>query len=136
MKQTWKILLATSLLVLFLSSTQANEDRGIRYTATLVPINQSGVHANVLVKLINGKALTVTIEATGLEPGKLHPQHIHGFNKPVRNAVCPKPDADSNGDGVVSVGEGAVFLGPSFCRWCLSISWTQAATSATKPPFL
>ncbi len=77
----------------------------------LTPLNDSGIWAKAAVKL-TGRQLTLHIEASGLEPNKPHPQHIHGFDDPAKNAVCPGSAADTDGDGVVSVQEGAPFYGP------------------------
>lgn len=64
------------------------------------------------IKLVNGNTLHVSIEASGLEPDKVHPQHIHGINNPLKNATCPGIDADTDGDGVISVREGLPSYGP------------------------
>lgn len=58
---------------------------------------------------LQGNRLHVEVDASGLEPGKVHPQHIHGFGKgknKERNATCPTGAQDDNGDGVVDVPEG------------------------------
>lgn len=81
------------------------------YVATMAPLNDSGVWASVDIS-IKGKTLTVSIEASGLEAGKPHPQHIHGSDNSKINATCPGLDADVNGDGVISVGEGLPSYGP------------------------
>jgi len=90
-----------------------DEDKNIKeYELELVPLNNSGVRAEVELKLINETTLLVSIEASGLESGKLHPQHIHGFNTPLKQATCPGLQADTDGDGVISVGEGLPTYGP------------------------
>lgn len=75
------------------------------------PLNHSGVmgHAKLMVA---GNVLTVEIWAEGLAPDELHPQHIHGFVDNKGNAVCPPPTADTDGDGLVELSEGAPFYGP------------------------
>lgn len=80
------------------------------YTANLDELNDSGVDGTANLSLM-GDQLTVKINATGLEPNELHPQHIHGFMENNRNSKCPTASADDNGDGFVSVGEGAPFYG-------------------------
>jgi Cu/Zn superoxide dismutase len=77
----------------------------------LSPLNNSGVTGTATLSL-NGNMLTVTIEASGLEPNKEHAQHIHGFMENNRKATCPTIAADTNGDGLVDLGEGAPFYGP------------------------
>lgn len=44
------------------------------------------------------------LDVKGVVAGQLHVQHIHGHDG---EATCPTPQADDDGDGVVSVGEGA-----------------------------
>lgn len=81
------------------------------YTADLAMLNESGVSGTAELTLTRNE-LTVTIQATGLEPNKLHPQHVHGFMENKRNSTCPSPSADTNGDGIIDLGEGAPFYGP------------------------
>ena len=77
----------------------------------LTPLNDSGVWAKAHLQL-QGNRLHVQLDASGLEALKPHPQHIHGFDDNSKSALCPGAEADTNGDGVVSVGEGAVSFGP------------------------
>jgi len=85
---------------------------GKEFVAEMVQLNSSGVFAEVELKLINGKTLKVEIEASGLEPGKPHPQHVHGIDNPVKNSTCPELDADTDGDGIITIGEGVPSFGP------------------------
>lgn len=116
MKQCAKQVIVTSLaLAAFpLANAHADDDEmEVReFTAEMVQLNSSGVYADVDMKLIDGKTLVVTIEASGLEPGKPHPQHIHGFNKPVADSACPTAENDTDGNGIITVGEGAAAFGP------------------------
>lgn len=96
------VVLAAALSLLTLV---ASADPGVRhFTADLDALNNSGVSGTAHLTL-DGDQLTVTIMASGLEDGAMHPQHIHGRDVP-SNATCPTPDADADGDGLVSVGEG------------------------------
>ena len=89
-------------------SSRADDYRGSRqYTADIEELNNTGVHGNATFRVI-GRSLSVTIHATGLEPG-VHPQHIHG--KEMAKAECPTSAADTNHDGFVSVIEGAPAYG-------------------------
>ncbi|MFD2515090.1 hypothetical protein ACFSRY_14540 [Pontibacter locisalis] len=81
------------------------------YTADIMSLNDSGVMGTATLTL-EGDMLTVHIMASGLEPGMLHPQHIHGFMDSNKNAVCPPMSADMNGDGFIDLTEGAPFYGP------------------------
>lgn len=80
------------------------------YTAHLGTLNNSGVTGTATLTL-DGNMLTVHIMASGLEPNKVHPQHIHGFTENNRNSTCPPQSADINGDGLVDLGEGLPFYG-------------------------
>ncbi|UCF19644.1 MAG: hypothetical protein JSU87_17295 [Gemmatimonadota bacterium] len=84
------------------------------FIVDLQPLNGSGVSGTAHL-LLDGGTLTVTIDATGLEADRTHAQHIHG-NPPARgvpsNSTCPPPSADTDGDGLVSVGEGFPYYGP------------------------
>ena len=53
----------------------------------------------------NGEVVAM-VSAEGLEPGMIHPQHIHSA------AACPPASADVNNDGYVDVIEGVPFYGP------------------------
>lgn len=81
------------------------------YTAHISSLNDSGVSGTATLTLMGDK-LTVHIQASGLEPGMVHPQHIHGFMDNNKNAVCPPMSADTDGDGLVELGEGLPFYGP------------------------
>ena len=103
---------ALAVLTLTMVSSQAMaDDDGKEYKVNLSPLNSSGVYGEVEFKL-RGNKLYVEIEAYGLEVGKPHPQHIHGFNAPVKQSSCPGMEADTNADGIVSVQEGAPSYGP------------------------
>lgn len=80
------------------------------YYADLSPLNDSGVMGHAELTL-EGHTLTVEIWADGLTPNMEHPQHIHGFMENNRNATCPPPSADEDGDGLVELGEGLPYYG-------------------------
>ncbi|MBD1397203.1 hypothetical protein H9Q13_08510 [Pontibacter sp. JH31] len=81
------------------------------YTAEIKALNGSGVMGTATL-MLEGNMLTVNIMASGLEAGMLHVQHIHGFMDKNKNAVCPPMSADTNGNGLVELGEGLPFYGP------------------------
>jgi hypothetical protein len=81
------------------------------YRASLSALNNSGVHGTAHL-MLDGNRLTVTIEAMGLEAGKPHPQHIHGFMENNRNSTCPTTAFDTNGDGLIDLGESVPAYGP------------------------
>jgi hypothetical protein len=80
------------------------------FTATLRPLNASGVRGSVRVE-VERQGLEVHLTAHGLQAGFMHMQHIHGTG-PAGNAVCPPPGLDPNHDGTLDVAEGAPFYGP------------------------
>lgn len=81
------------------------------YRASLGALNHSGVHGTATL-MLEGNMLTVSIEAMGLEAGKPHPQHIHGFMENNRNSTCPTSSFDTNGDGLIDLGESVPAYGP------------------------
>jgi len=105
--------LGTYLIMgLMLSPLAFADDDTDYFMAALEPLNGSGVVGVATLTVEDGKYLTVQLEASGLEPLTLHPQHIHGLDRPRQNSSCPGPDADADGDGIVSVGEGLPYYGP------------------------
>lgn len=107
-RQTQQLVYA--LLVLGLAGSPLAQAK-TEYDVAFVPLNSSGVNAEAEVEL-HGKTLKVFIEASGLEIGKPHPQHIHGHSDSSINSSCPDSSADQNADGLVSVGEGLPSYGP------------------------
>jgi hypothetical protein len=81
------------------------------YKAILSSLNNSGVNGTATLWL-EGNMLTVKIEASGLEVGKPHPHHIHGFTENNRNSTCPTTALDTNGDGLIDLGESVPAYGP------------------------
>ncbi|MBZ9729840.1 superoxide dismutase family protein [Salegentibacter sp. JZCK2] len=90
----------------------------VDYRVNLSELNGSGVSGTAYLSL-NGDDLTIKIQASGLEPNMLHPQHIHGLESN-ENGTCPPSDpgseafmaADTDNNGFLSVEEGAPFYGP------------------------
>lgn len=89
-----------------------NAAKAKMYTAELSPLNGSGVTGTAELTLM-GDQLTVEIFATGVEPGNVHLQHIHGFMDNNKNSKCPPPSADGDdADDLVGFLEGRPFYGP------------------------
>lgn len=76
---------------------------------TLVALNHSGVHGVVTLVERAGK-LRVNLNVHGLEAGKLHVHHIHGFGDGTQ-AGCPDMSL-AGADGVLSFAEGLPVYGP------------------------
>ncbi len=92
------------------SVDQPGTDQALQYRVVLNPINDSGVSGEALLTL-RGNQLTVQMSAEGLEPGVVHPQHIHGFDSAKADAVCSPPEAAGD-DGVISLEESSAYTGP------------------------
>lgn len=80
------------------------------FYAELEALNDSGVEGRAILT-IDGNDLTIRLEAEGLEEGKLHMQHIHGFVDNKGNATCPPPSADKDGNGLITITEGFPYYG-------------------------
>jgi len=105
--------LLSSMPILAMAHDDSSEDKNKQeYSVKLYPLNQSGVSGKVEISLKGNNRLKISLEAEGLEPGRPHPQHIHGLNDLSLNATCPGIEADIDGDGLISVGEGFPFYGP------------------------
>ncbi len=84
------------------------------YHTTFTTLNNSGVTGTASLSL-NNNMLTVHVNARGLMPNMPHPQHIHGTfdsNGNPSQAMTPTSAADTNGDGVIELGEGQTTYGP------------------------
>jgi hypothetical protein len=95
-----------------------------RYVAAIHELNNTGVSGTATFTT-SGNELTVSIEASGLQPG-VHPIHIHG--KDVAKAECPTNAQDANGDGYLSVIEGAPAYG------LIKLNLTNPQTAFGTPP--
>lgn len=94
------------------------------YVSHLHALNSSQVTGKARF-VERGRELTATINATGLQPG-VHPIHIHG--KDQAKAECPTMSNDTNGDGFLSVIEGAPAYG------LIKLNLTSPQTAFGKPP--
>ncbi len=95
---------AAAFPLLTMSAASAHE--GGSYQADLTQLNQSGVTGTGMVTL-EGDSATVMIEASGLLEGSPHAQHFHIGAM----GTCPTDADDTDGDGFLSVTEGAPFYG-------------------------
>lgn len=78
------------------------------YQAQITSVNDKAnknrsVSGNVRVE-VQGDQLRVFVEASGLEPGMMYLQHLHGA-KDGGEINCPDSAADENNDGVVDITE-------------------------------
>lgn len=91
------------------ASSDMNDHGAQIFMADLKPLNpQVGfgrVSGQARFQLVNGMFVAMD-EATNVQPGIIHPQHIHAA------ASCPPASADVNHDGYIDVIEGVPFYGP------------------------
>src|SRR5688500_6126139 len=95
---------AAAFPLLTMSAASASE--GGSFQADLSALNMSGVTGTGMVTL-DGNQATVMIEASGLLDGSPHAQHFHIGAE----GACPTDADDGDGDGFVSVTEGAPYYG-------------------------
>ena len=110
-------LATAAVAILALPAAAAADGHGQQYSASLGQANDSGASADAELWL-DGNDLTVTIEGQGFFAGFPHAIHLHG--EPGGNNVCGPlnaaddgfDDKDADGDGIISVIEGAGDYGP------------------------
>ncbi len=99
------VMIAAAAFPLLTMSAASAEESG-SFQADLGALNQSGVSGTGMVTL-EGNTVTVMIEAQGLLEGSPHAQHFHIGAE----GTCPTDADDTDGDGFVSVTEGAPYYG-------------------------
>lgn len=103
---------ATALLGVAASTANAAEIYSTQFQA----LNGSGIDGRATLTVNDDRsALTVRINATGLEPGGVHLGHIHGMfslDGTPMDSITPPPSADVDGDGFVELAEGVPSYGP------------------------
>lgn len=90
-------------------SHQAGSPSSSIFRVTLTELNGSGVQAQATLRVTDDE-LIVRLNAVGLVSGQLHPQHIHGFTDAA--STCPTSAEDTDGDGIITIGEGSAAFGP------------------------
>ena len=103
--------LALGALALSTSPAMAHGEDSWSSQATLNTMNNSGTTGQAMVE-VHGTEAKVTVNVTGAAETFMdgpfpHAQHIHI----AAQGVCPGPDADTDGDGVVNTTEGHPFYG-------------------------
>lgn len=87
----------------------SNGPETMTYTADLDALNRSGATGQATVT-VEGDRMTVAVHAEGTVAEQVHAQHIHGSTDGSASS-CPTMDADSDGNGRISVSEGAPAYG-------------------------
>lgn len=103
------LLMASVALLTACDNSGSNGPETTTYTAALDALNDSGVSGMATVT-VEGDQLTVSIDAAGTVAEQVHAQHIHGGTDGL-SSTCPTMDADSDGNGRISVSEGASSYG-------------------------
>lgn len=110
--KTVKLVMLSIVVLIGFASCSSDDDNGPqvqKYSVTLNQLNNSGASGVANISVENNK-ITVEVEATGMVPNQVHPQHIHGLEDNAKS-TCPSASADTDGDGIVSIPEGAPFYG-------------------------
>jgi hypothetical protein len=106
------ILAAAGIAVLAVPTAAAADGHGQRFTADITQANDSGASASAELWL-DGNDLTVSIQGQGFFDGFPHAMHLHG--EPGGDNICGPlssdeagfDEKDADGDGIISVLEGA-----------------------------
>ena len=106
-----RTLSASLVAFVCLCAAPASKATPMNYTALLAPENGSGVSGAASLTL-NNNLLTVTINATGLEPNQVHMQHIHMLLDSSGHPMPPLPPVDLDHDGFIETPEAVQFVGP------------------------
>lgn len=102
-------LAAAGAATLLIAAPAAASHEGSVYTANLQELNNSGASGTASVTVSDdGETMTVKVDATGFNLDGPHAQHIHGLvdGATVSASACPGPEADADGDGIITVAEG------------------------------
>jgi hypothetical protein len=78
------------------------------YVVSLSQLNSSNVSGSGSL-LLNGSKLQVKLTVSGLEPNQTHEISVRGLSS--GSASCPTAAADTNKDGVISLGEAQPYVG-------------------------
>lgn len=89
-------LLLACMMLVAVGTTPAMADHGEGHTFTFSSLNGSSAQGDGTVEF-GENGVTVSVEASGLEPNQVHELHIHGIES--QDVSCP---TDTDGDGMVS----------------------------------
>ncbi|TVZ26182.1 hypothetical protein JM83_1135 [Gillisia sp. Hel_I_86] len=115
--KTIKIISLSLLSVIGFTSCSSDDDNNdddipvvTTYSTSFGELNNSAVSGTATISIEDNK-MTVEINASGLVADQAHPQHIHGKDANNEDATCPPASADTDGDGIITIPEGAPFYG-------------------------
>jgi hypothetical protein len=109
MRMRW--ILAVTVVVL--AATPAPALAGESVHVRLLELNRSGATGTAVLTALPGGDLRVRVTASGLVPGAVHVQHLHGSADGM-DFHCPPPSADRDSDGWISTEEGLPSYGAIF----------------------
>ena len=107
------------------------------FTTDFTALNNSGVSGGTAIVLDKmSHTVTVEVDATGLTPNQVHPQHIHGFFDD-SDSKSPTLAQDADHDGFVELAEGQTTYGPILLDLSLmpQLSANDDGTPATQGAF-
>ncbi len=116
-KRTRKLLAATALSTAMFAAAASPAmaaHEGSVYTGDLNELNDSGASGSTTITVSDdGETMTVEVTASGFNLDGPHAMHIHGIveGDNVLPSSCPTMAEDADGDGVLTVLEGAVKYG-------------------------
>jgi len=106
--------ISLALLGTLLAQPAAAVHEGAVYTGTLSELNGSGATGNAKITVSqDGETMAVVINGRNLNLDGPHAMHLHGKvdGDTVAASTCPTMAEDADGDGIVTVVEGAVKYG-------------------------
>lgn len=109
-KKPLTLLAIPALAGLALAAPAAAAHEGSVYEGQLYELNDSGASGSARVTVSDdGETMLVEVDASGFDLDGPHAMHIHGIvdGEDVAASVCPTSADDADGDGVLTVLEGA-----------------------------
>lgn len=110
MKKVLATIAAGGTAALMLAGPAAASHEGSVYQADLAELNDSGASGTATVTVSDdGETMSVDLDASGFDLDGPHAMHFHGVvdGDDVLASSCPTIDDDADGDGVLTVLEGA-----------------------------
>lgn len=114
MKKLVGTLAVSGLMALTVAGPAAAAHEGSTYRGNLSELNDSGASGEAYIEVSeDGETMTVSLDASGLNLDGPHAMHIHGLveGDDVQASTCPTMADDADGDGVLTVAEGAPSYG-------------------------
>ncbi len=110
MKKRLAAVMAASSALLLTATPASASHEGSVYEGTLAELNGSGGSGSATVTIADdGETMTIDLSATGLNLDGPHAMHLHGIveGDDVLASSCPTMADDTDGDGTLTVLEGA-----------------------------